>query len=50
MDQKDNTEYNYQMVVNIVADMVVEYLKATAHDKDKSEGNRERVQLLLDAA
>lgn len=50
MDPKDKTEYNYQMVVNIVADMVVEYLKATARDKDKSTDNQEKDQSLLDAA
>ena len=30
-----NAEYHYEMVVNIVAEMVVEYLKTTARDIDE---------------
>lgn len=34
MEKANNAEYHYEMVVNIVADMILEYLKATAHDID----------------
>ena len=35
MNKASNTEYQYEMVVNIVAEMVVEYLKTTARDIDE---------------
>ena len=35
MSKENRTEYHYEMVVNIVADMVIEYLEATARDIDK---------------
>ena len=50
MDKTNSADYHYEMVVNIVADMVVEYLKTTARDInqemgepvicDKKEGNQ----------
>ncbi len=50
MNEASNTEYHYEMVVNIVAEMVIEYLKATDRDIDggniktiegeKNEGNQ----------
>lgn len=35
MDKTRNADYHYEMVVNIVAEMVIEYLKTTARDVDK---------------
>ena len=35
MDKKKDVGYHYEMVVNIVAEMVVEYLKTTARDIDE---------------
>ena len=50
MDKTKNAEYHYEMVVNIVAEMVVESLKTTARaidkeneravTRDKIEGNQ----------
>ena len=34
MEKNQDAEYQYQLVVNIVAEMVIEYLKATARDID----------------
>lgn len=35
MDKTRDADYHYEMVVNIVAEMVIEYLKTTARDASK---------------
>ena len=46
MERNQDMQYQYQLVVNIVAEMVIDYLKATARDIDGKRpavnGDKER--------